>query len=779
MRFLFRKKINSRLKKGGIITLIALTTIFLVAIACLSPFVKYFLEKQDQNLFGREVKMDWAYANPFTGFVHLHNVNLSEATGDSVFVFMKGVNGNINLFKLLSRTVEITNLTLKAPRGQVVQTSRVFNIDDLIERFSSSGSSDSRWKVTILGLSVEKGEFHFVDTIIPVHYFIKEVTLKSVSDLTHSDTLASSFSFLAGIGRGTMQGDFSIHKKTKDYRFSLTAHDFDMEIIRQYIWELINYGMFTAHVDATLTGHGNFNSIERIAAKGRFMVRDFHLGKTTEDDYLALKKLVVVMDELSPAEGIFQFDSVLFDQPYIKYERYDSLNNIETLLGKKGKNISDVTQQGRFNLVIEIARYVKTLSTNFFKSNYKVNILRVNDGTIAFNDFATSEKFALQMTPLSIWADSVNKQERVKVFMESDLIPFGMASVQLSINPLDSGDFDMNYKLLKIPTSLFNPYLITYTSFPMDRGTVELSGDWNVRNGKIKSDNHLLIVDPRISKRIRNDDMKWRPMPLIMALTREKGNVIDYQIPITGNLKDPNFHFADAIFDLIKNIFVKPPTTPYRMEVKDIENEIEQSTTMQWEMRQRNLDSDQAKFIKSLAAFLKGDSTASLSVYPITFADREREHILFFETKKKYFQLVSLQNENSFSDKDSLMIEKMSIKDKSLVQYLSKNLSDTVMFTLQEKCLNFVGTKVVQEKFQQLLADRERVFLSYFKSNGTDNQLQIHANSNEIPYNGFSNFRFEYKNGIPESLEEAYSKMNGINKKRSRKKYNAQREDQP
>ena len=47
-------------------------------------------------------------------------------------------------------------------------------------------------------------------------------------------------------------------------------------------------------------------------------------------------------------------------------------------------------------------------------------------------------------------------------------------------------------------------------------------------------------------------------MPLIMTFIRERGNVIDYEIPITGNLKDPKFHLSDVIFDLLGNIFVKP-----------------------------------------------------------------------------------------------------------------------------------------------------------------------------------------------------------------------------
>ena len=67
-----------------------------------------------------------------------------------------------------------------------------------------------------------------------------------------------------------------------------------------------------------------------------------------------------------------------------------------------------------------------------------------------------------------------------------------------------------------------------------------------------------------------------------MAFIRERGNVIDYEIPITGNLKDPDFHLSDVIFDLLGNIFIKPPTTPYIFQVKNIETEIEKSLTLKW-----------------------------------------------------------------------------------------------------------------------------------------------------------------------------------------------------
>jgi hypothetical protein len=80
----------------------------------------------------------------------------------------------------------------------------------------------------------------------------------------------------------------------------------------------------------------------------------------------------------------------------------------------------------------------------------------------------------------------------------------------------------MQYHLQKLPVAMFNPYIISFTSFPLDRGTLEFQGTWHVRNGRIQSKNHLVIIDPRVSKRIRNKDTKWIPMPLIMTFIRER-----------------------------------------------------------------------------------------------------------------------------------------------------------------------------------------------------------------------------------------------------------------
>ncbi len=262
-----------------------------------------------------------------------------------------------------------------------------------------------------------------------------------------------------------------------------------------------------------------------------------------------------------------------------------------------------------------------------------------------------------------------------------------------------------------------------------------------MRNGAIKSSNHVVIIDPRVTKRVRNKDTNWIPMPLIMSFVRDRGNVIDYEVPITGNLKHPKFHLGDVITDVIRNIFIKPATTPYRMEVKELEVEIEKSLTVKWEMNQRSLTDRQRKFVKNIAEFLKDHPGASLVVHPVEYETKEKEHILFYETKKKYYLITHNKHVKDFTEEDSLEVSRMSAKDHALVKYISRNLSDTVMFTLQEKCINFIGNDIVNRSFTRLVSERKTSFRNSFVENGTDGQVKMNASENSIPYNGFLVFQ--------------------------------------
>jgi hypothetical protein len=740
---------------------------------------KVLLEKYDVQWVGREITVDHVYINSFTGYVRLTAVKIFEEKGDSLFITADVASARVFLPKLLNRVVEINQLKVERPWVSLVQKKDTLNFDDLIRRFTPGESlSSGAWHVTLLSTKIVDGEFHYREKVIPINYFITGINIESDGKKRDADTIAAKFYFREGKSEGDMQGNFMVNVRNADYRLALNVRDFDMEIMRQYIWELINYGMFRARLDAHIFATGNFGAQDSIKLSGTMAIRDLHLGKTTEDDYFRFARLAVGIELLSPVDKLFLLDSLTLTDPYLRFERFDSLDNVQAMFGKAGQNISDVTRQtDRFNLIIEIARYIELLTDNFFKSEYKVRKLGIYNGTFTFKDFSLNEEFSTTMSPFTITADSINSNDsRVELTATSRIQPYGDAELFVSMNPKDSGDFDITYALEQIPAATFNPYMIAYTSFPLDRGTIGMKGSWNVRDGEIRSVNHFILVDPRISRRTRNNNTKWLPLPLIMAFVREQGNVIDYEIPITGNLKNPKFHLGDVIADVVTNIFIKPPTVPYRQHVSLVETRLEESLNVKWDISQYALRPEQEKFLRGTSKLLKKYPDISITVQPFDYTSKEKEYILFYEAKKKYFLLTQDKTTAEFSMADSIHVSKMSIKDDKLVRHISKNLSDTVMFTIQEKCINFVGHDIVNAGFRRLAKARELSFRSVFVRNGTNDQIKIYASTNGIPYNGFSQFVLSYPGAVPETLRKAYRNMNDLNDEDSRKKYLKQRQ---
>ncbi len=766
-----------KLKRFLIIFSITALVVAALVIIFISPITKYLIQKYDEKYTGRQITLDWAYVNPFTGYIHLHNLKIYEYKSDSIFLAATGLSVRVSLPKLFSHTLQINSASLDNLVVHVINDHKTMNFDNIIEKFSSKDSGQEPVKnkaplhVNLGPLKITNGEIHYWDKQIPVVYYIKKGNFETPGKSWNVDTMEFTYSFASGPSKGSMQGQFDINFKTSDYRLTDRIVAFDLKPMEQYVKDLANYGSLRAVLDADLSATGNFHNSEDIIASGHISLSGFHLGKNPGDDYMSFDRLGIVVTRLSPKNNQYILDSISLERPYVKYERYDHTDNLSTMFAKKDA-VGESDDPGKVNIIITIGRYIKSLSREFFNSDYKLNYLAINGGEMTYNDFSLSEVFSTGLHNLYIVADSINKSKRrVNIALHSALKPYGNVVVKLSIDPNDSSYYNLNYHIENVPVSLFNPYTVTFTSFPLDRGTIELNGAWNVLGGNIDSKNHLIIVDPRSTKRVRGKDKKWLPLPLIFAFIRERGDVIDYEIPITGSLKNPRFHLHNAIMDLLKNIFVKPVTTPYRFDVKNIEKVIEKSTKIKWPLMSNTLLPSQDKFLSETAGFLEKNQAVSITVHPYVYTVKEKERVNFFEAKKKYYMYTNHLTTETFTENDSLSVNNLAIRDSSFIRYLNSRVKDKLLFTLQEKCARLIGNEIINSKLKKLNNSRQQIFMDYFKKRGVADRVRMQEIKNTIPFDGFSYYEIQYKGDIPPDLLKAYQKMNELNAESPRIKY--------
>jgi hypothetical protein len=772
----------SKLKKALLGIAVTFVVLFVIIIACISPIAKYAIEKYDVKYLGREIKIGWLYLNPFTAYIHIGNLKVYEPNSDSTILTADGLSADFQLLKLFKKTYEINTISLDKPVGYIIQNGKRLNFSDLIERFTPKEKRDTTKPYepvhfNILNIEVNEGEFHYIEQTIPINYFIKHVNISSTGKWWNTDSMIIKFAIESGMGTGNIKGTGSINFENLRYRVATTITKLDLNLINQYLQDLANNGRVSAILDADLKASGSMKDGLDLDASGSLAVTDFHFGKITGDDFASCEKIALSAVEISPRKYEYVLDSIMLGHPFFKYERYDHLNNIEKMFGVKGAKIKEAqaaSDAGQFNLIIEIAKFVKKIGKNFLQSYYAIDKVAVYNADIQFNDYSLREKFSVAASPLYFLADSLDKDnKRIKASVTTGIKPYGKLAADISIDPNNFSNFDIHYKILKVPMSMFNPYVVSYTSFPLDRGALEFNGFINVLDSNIVSENHLLIIDPRVDKRVKKKDTKWIPVPFIMSLVRSSGNAIDFNLPIRGNLSNPKFKIWGAIGEVVKNIFVKPPSSAYLFHVKEVEQEVEKSISLNWQMRQTELRPRQEKFVNRMADFLNKHADASITVTPFVYTEKEKEHILLFEAKRKFFLHAYNINSKNLNEDDSLAIDKMSVKDSLFVHYLDKLIGDSVMFTLQEKCDFIMGKEIVNNRLNQLNKNREIIFKSYFGDAAS--RVKFKSEQSTIPFNGFSYYSISYNGETPESLLSAYREMENLNSKSPRQKYKEKR----
>jgi hypothetical protein len=755
---------NGRKKAVKIILwFFGIVVVLLLIIAVITPPVaKRLVEKHDVEYTGREITVGSILLNPFTVALSVRDLAMFEQESDTVFMSVSKFKVNLSLLKLLRGIYEIRSVKVTQPEIRVIRDDSIFNFADLIEKFAPEDTVSEELKLNVRNISLKDGTLRYYEKNMPVEIGITEINFYSEGMFWDVDTITGEFSFIPG--SGNVSGDIMIHQDSLDYRMAMLVENLDAGMFEPYLDEMAGRSNLEALINLDIKSSGNFNRPLDGRASGKFEMKDVRFGPSVDNEFFRLERFLVSFSEIDMEENRFYFDSVLIDKPAVLYAMYDTLDNFRRMfsswLAKEAeKEVKEEVDSISFLLKMQ-------------GLDYNVKTFDLNEGRIEFNDYSIAEKFSMVIVPFNIKADSINKDNRrVKIGIDGGIVPAGNFNADLSMDPEDENNFAFTYEFRNIPAPLFNPYIITYSSYQLDRGTVEMHGTWDVVDSKINSLNHFIVVDPRNYGKVKGKDTKWVPLPLILSLTREQGGAIDYEIPVKGDLNDPSFKLSDVISDILKNILVKPPATPYRLQVRKAESKIEKILSVKWKMRRARVEDGQDKFLEEIADFLKDNPEASLVVQPIMHAEKEKENLLLFEAKKKYFIESGKIEGPKLKDKDSMEVDNMSIREKEFIRYLDKAIKDPGLLTLQEKCARFIGWDLVNKRYEELVEMRRTAFLDFFKDNDTDKRIEILDVKNQVPVNWFSYYKIDYKGDIPEELEEAFNKLFEFNTEPPRREY--------
>jgi hypothetical protein len=153
-----------------------------------------------------------------------------------------------------------------------------------------------------------------------------------------------------------------------------------------------------------------------------------------------------------------------------------------------------------------------------------------------------------------------------QVLLKGRVNDYGQVDMTGRVMPLSRPlrtQLNLHFSEIDLPT--LNPYAAELAGYRIERGMLDLKLQYTLEQGLIEGDNRAridqLVLGPQVSKSGAPD----LPLRTIIDILRNDEGVIDLDVPIRGNLNDPNIIMRDIAFRAVQGVLRKTFESPFTL----------------------------------------------------------------------------------------------------------------------------------------------------------------------------------------------------------------------
>jgi len=317
-----------------------------------------------------------------------------------------------------------------------------------------------------------------------------------------------------------------------------------------YIKTLANVNMESGALN--LTGNVSGSGKDPFAFDGDLEIIDFEITETDEGSRLgSWKRLSARNVKLSIAKQQIEISEIVLDHPFgdIVIAEDGSLN-----LGRIEKaDVQEATADGESAgnpMAVTVGRVV------------------INDAAADFADFSLPLPFAVRIEDLNgeLTTISTRSSEPSTVSFEGKVDEHGFVRVTGDITPLDpSANTNITVTFQNVPMPKITAYTVPFAGREIARGSRDLSLGYQVTNSQLIGENSIILRDFELGDKVPHPDAMSLPLGLAVALLKDNEGKINIDLPVRGDLDDPEFSYGGVIWKALGNLIVKIVASPFTL----------------------------------------------------------------------------------------------------------------------------------------------------------------------------------------------------------------------
>ncbi len=419
---------------------------------------------------------------------------------------------------------------------------------------SETQTAGEPWQVLLQDAQLRDYRVHLADRVPDDEVQLELGPLNlDISDFDSLATRPFSLKLDTGVGRqGAFQAQGQLQLNPISGQLAVTTRDIDLRIAQAYLSPLVSLelrsGMLSSELQVDLQGTEPL----AFSVRGSVDATQLHTLDTINNrDFVKWQRLQLSgLDYQHPRS--LDIERIDLRQPYARFVVNPDLStNLNDLLVKRDEPAAQDAskQQAAEPLAIRIGG------------------INIADGSANFADFSLRPPFvtAIQSLNGDIGVLSNREQKAASVNIAGKVDQYAPVSIKGSLTPFDplqSLDIATSFRQVELTT--LTPYSGKFAGYRIRKGRLNLDLHYRIEQGRLNAENKVVLEQLQLGEKVDSPDAVDLPVRLAVALLKDSKGTISIELPVQGNLNDPEFSVMPIVWQTLRNLVVRAAQAPFK-----------------------------------------------------------------------------------------------------------------------------------------------------------------------------------------------------------------------
>ena len=413
------------------------------------------------------------------------------------------------------------------------------------------------WQVLLKDVELRDYRVHLADKVpkTPVALEVGPLNLnvKNFDSLNQSPFSLKLDTGIGKQGKLTASGDVNLNPVSAT--LNVTTQDIDLRVAQAYIDPFIRLELRSGMLDSDLVV--DLKRIDPLAftVQGNVQIAQLHTLDTMKDrDFLKWQRLG--LEKLNYQHGdSLSIAKVNVAQPYVRFMiNDDRTTNIDDLLIAQPAGSAS-------------KRDAKPAAGKDKPLGIHVGGIAINDGSANFADFSLTPNFATAIQQLNGQIGTIDSRQAkpASVNIAGKVDRYAPVTIKGSVNPFDpmaSLDIATSFKRVELTT--LTPYSGKFAGYRIRKGRLNLDLHYLITKGQLKAENKLVVEQLQLGEKVDSPDAVDLPIKLAIALLKDTDGKISIELPVTGDLNNPQFSVMPIVWQTLRNLVLRAAQAPFK-----------------------------------------------------------------------------------------------------------------------------------------------------------------------------------------------------------------------